>query len=225
MNLKFLLCVCYTAFCYISFGQKISKVDISRIEKETGDAKSAFYYPSLLRKFTTDSMLSETEYQYLYYGNAFYKDYKPYGAGKNEDRFMEYYRKEKYKKALKYGQKVVDENPVNLAMCLRMAVCYKQLGDKVISDRYAAKYFKLMDVIYKSGSGNSIEDAFVVICVNDEYQVLADMDLNSMGQSLMGQTDRLTISPEGQTREPKINELYFNVSLPFSFLSRQFKEK
>lgn len=105
-----------------------------------------------------------------------------------------------------------------------MLVCHTTLGDKKTAKTYANKYFSLLDAIYSSGDGRSIETAYVVIKVADEYELLADLKLSCTKQALIEDTDLLTISTQNQKEEPKITELYFNVSKPLDYLAQEFKK-
>jgi len=156
--------------------------------------------------------------------------YSPYGKGENERKFLEVYNQEKYHDAIPLGQKALLDNPVNLNVLFKLLVCYHSKGYKTTTKKYARLYFGLLNEIYKSGDGRSIATAYVVIKVNDEYQILGDLELQSIGQTLLpeGPTDKITIDTKNQKKvrgQKKISELYFNVAKPMEHLSRQFKKK
>lgn len=212
------------------FGQKISNIDFDLINLQTQDSTSTFYYPVLIQKFLQfDTTLTDKEFCFIYYGNVVTDRYNPYGTSEDEEKFMELYKQEKFKEAIPYGQNTLLNNPVDLKMLYKMLVCYHSLGDKTTANKYANLYFGLLNEIYKSGDGKSIETALVVIKVDDEYQILNDLELQSKGQALLpkGPTDRLSINTKNQKKEKgreKISELYFNVSKPFEYISKQFKK-
>jgi hypothetical protein len=222
-----LVVFCTTNFL---FGQKISNIDFDLIKSQTQDTTSTFYYPVLIQKFLQfDTTLTDKEFCYIYYGNVFTDKYNPYGTGEDEKKFMEFYKQEKFQEAIPFGLNTLIDNPVNLKILYKMLVCYHKLGDKITAKKYANLYFGLLNEIYKSGDGKSIETAFVVIKVNDEYQVLNDLELQSKGQALLsnGPTDRLSIDTKNQKKvkgRKKISELYFNVAKPFEHMSNQFKK-
>ena len=64
--------------------------------------------------------------------------------------------------------------------------------------KYAHLFFGMLNAIMVSGDGRSVESAYVVLKVADEYMVLNDMNLTSSGQALVGMTDKLTIETKGQ---------------------------
>ncbi len=214
----------------VLFGQKISNIDFDLIKSQIQDSTSTFYYPVLIKKFLDlDTTITDKEFCFIYYGNVYFDKYNPYGTGKNEDEFIELYNLGMFKEAIPIGQRTLIDSPVNLRILYKMLVCYHKLGDKVTAKKYANLYFGLLNEIYKSGDGNSIETAYVVVKVNDEYQILNDLGLESKGQALLnGPTDRLTIDTKSQKKvkgKKKITELYFNVAKPFGHMSKQLRKK
>lgn len=209
--------------------QKISDIDFDDIKLRTRDSLSEYYYPLLLHRFLQgDSTLTPQEYRYIYYGNVYYDKYNPYGTSENEKKFLELYTQKEYREALKPGLEELNENPVNMTLLYRVMVCYYRLGEKETMNQYVDMYFSLLNTIYYSGDGKSIQTAYVVIKVQDEYEILSDLELERTKQALVGKTDVFTISPKGQKPakgEKKIRELYFNVSHPLGFLYRQFQKK
>ena len=211
------------------FGQKVSNIDFDEIKLAVQDSSSILFYPLLIERFHwQDAMLTSEEYKYIYYGNIYSDNYNPYGESDNEKKFIEIFNQKKYEEAIPYGEDVIKENPVNLKVLLRMLHCHHQLGNKETAQDYANMYFSLLSVIYASGDGKSIETAYVVIKVSDEYVILNDLDLTRTKQALVGYTDILTIDTKGQKPkkgEKKIKSLYFNVSKPFEYLQKLFKDE
>jgi len=225
-----IVCIFLISNC-IGFSQKFSNIDYSLVETETKDPHSEFYYPYLTKRLLkNDTTLTRKEYQYLYFGNVYIKNYNPYGQSDLEKEFHEIYKNEQYTEAIPVGKRVLAENPVNINVTFKMLVCYHILEIRGTARIYAKKYFSMLDAIYNSGDGKSIETAYVVIKVDDEYQILSDLELQSLGQALLmkGPTDRLTIDTKNQKKikgKKKIKELYFNVNKPFESLSNLLKDK
>lgn len=229
IKLLILVVFCTTNFL---FGQKISNIDFDLIKSQVKDSTSSFYYPVLIQRFLQfDTTLTEQEFCYIYYGNVFADYYDPYGTGENEEKFLEIYEQEKFLEAIPFGEKTLIENPVNLKILLKMLTCYYSLADSTTTKKYANLYFGLLDEIFKSGDGKSIETAYVVNKVNDEYQMLFVLNLQCNGQVLLmeypGPTDKLIIKTKGQKRvkgRKKISKIYFNVAKPFEHMSKQNRE-
>lgn len=224
-------------FCFILvtttgllFGQQLSNINFDEIQSQTQDSSSPFYYPLLIQRFLQfDTTLTERDFKFIYYGNVYTDKYTPYGTKEDEKKFTELYKKEKYQEAIPLGQKALLENAVNLNVLYKLLVCFHALGDKATAQQYANLYFGLLGEIYRSGDGESVETAYVVIKINDEYQLLNELELQSVGQSLLakGPTDLLTIDTKNQKKvkgKKKIKELYFNVAKPFGHMAKQFKK-
>jgi hypothetical protein len=209
--------------------QVISNVDFDKINKNVGDTFSTYFYPKLIdRLLKNDTTILPDEYSHLYFGNALYEKYNPYGRSDKFDEFKSKIKEQDYTGAGLIGKEILKENPVNIEMLYYLLICYDKQGVIDTARMYAKHFFSFLNVIYESGDGKSIQTAFVVMCVDDEYQILDDLGLESTGQALLdGPTDRLTINTKGQKvskGQNKIKELYFNVTKPFEQMSKMFKE-
>ena len=228
MKRKTLMALFCVFILIYTHGQKISNIDFDFINTKIKDSTSTFFYPLLINRFVkVDTTLTEKEYELIYYGNTYSEKYKPYSTSEAEKKFFELYRQEKYKEAIPFGKEVLKENPINLKISFRMLVCFNVLGDKITAKHYANRYFPLLNCIYNSGDGKSIQTAFVVLKVDDEYEILDDLGLSSKGQALVGDTDVLTIDKKNQKvkkGEKKISSLYFNVTKPLDYLQQEFRK-
>jgi hypothetical protein len=204
-----------------AFGQKVLTVDFDSVKVKISDQSSAYYYPDLIKRFVDgDTTLTSDDYFYIYYGTAFAENYNPYGTSDNEEKFYEFYNERKYKKAIPFGEKVLKENPVNLTMSFKMLVCHHVLGDSAGMKKYVLRHLNLQNVIFNSGDGNSIETAYVVLNVSDEYNLLFSMERKSIRQALVGDTDVLTTIFEDEKSDKNTKDIYFNVRMPLDYLDR-----
>ena len=224
--MKILTLIIAVSISIFSYSQTISNINFDKIKSETTDTFSTNFYSLLLqRHIKADTNLIFEEINNIYYGSVFQPNYSPYGRSDSEDDFYKYYKQKKYKKATKYGLKILEENPIDLTMLFKMLVCYNEMGNKEKAELYAFRYFSLLSCIYHSGDGKSIYNSFVVVSVSDAYEILADLQLYSVGQSLQGSTDVIKLDLKSQKSETKIEELYFNVSMPLNHLSKMFNEE
>lgn len=225
----FLILLLFAGITGTVSGQRISDIDFDFIRSQTQDSTSEFYYPVLLQRFLNgDTTLTPEDYRYLYYGNVYSDKYNPYGTSENEKKFLELYAKKEFREALNPGLEELNDNPVNMTLLYRIMVCYYRLGEKETMNQYVDMYYSLLNTVYYSGDGKSMKTAYVVIKVQDEYEVLSDLELERTKQALVGDTDVLTISQKGQKPakgEKKIKTLYFNVSQSLDHLYRQFQKK
>ncbi len=209
------------------FGQLISKVDFDEVKRAVEDENSEYYYPKMQeRVLRLDTTFRGTDYFYLYYGFVFQEKYNPYGMATNEETFMELVKNGAYQEAIPYGITVLAEKPASTSINYYMLLCHHKLEHADTAQWYADIYFSLLDVIYTSGDGKSMESAYVVTEVADEYQIMADLDVMSTSQALSGVTDIITLDQKSQKPakgKKKIKKLYFNVEKPFENLSKMFK--
>lgn len=210
------------------YSQKIGKIDFDEIKLLTQDSLSETYYPKLIERFMSfDTTLTENDFKLIYYGNVFADNYNPYGTSETQREFLELYNKQDYSNAIPLGLQVLKENPINTTVLFKMIIIYYQLSDKENQNKYAMLYYGLLNEIYLSGDGNTCETAMVVIKVSDEYEIIAELQLNVEMQSLVGDCDLMEFEIESQNDEKykvPIEKLYFNVRMPLDNLSKQFKE-
>jgi len=206
--------------------QKVGEIDFDNIKSLTQDSLSATYYPTLISRFMSyDTTLTEYEYKLLYYGNVFTDAYNPYATSDAENEFLELYNKQEYTKAIPLGMKVLAENPINTTVLFKMLVIYNQLADEINEERFAMLYYGLLTQVYYSGDGKTCESAMVVIKVSDEYEIMAELQVNLETQALVGDCDLMEFDIKSQKiekGEKPLKELYFNVRMPLDYLSKQF---
>jgi len=214
--------------CLSGFAQHISNVDFSEVKQAIEDSSSALYYPDLLSRLKEkDSTLKELDFHHLYYGAVFQSNYHPYGTTNAKRIFLELYSEKEYKKALKQGEIVLEENAVDLEILLKISICHLKLDNQDEKRIFARLYYSFLDVIYRSGKGTNADVAFVVTSVDHEYYIAGDLGLNVVYQQLIADCDLLSFSKKGQKKvkgKKKIKELYFNVRMPLMSLSNTYKD-
>ena len=206
--------------------QLISKINFDEIKLIVSDSTSVNYYPRLIERLVSgDSSLTNKEYKYLYYGNVFQEYYYPYGATKKQKLFSEAYSKgDSFGLTEQLGKEVLHENPVNLGVILKMIFLYNGQKNVEKATVFAKMYVSFLEVIYASGTGKDCADSFVVISVDDEYKISADLGLSVAEQALIGSCDRLIFDRKGQKRKSRIKKLFFNVRIPLTYLSKSYNQ-
>ena len=224
MNRSFLLAFMFV-MSFPVFGQKISNVNFDAIKIAIADSSSHLFYPTLVNRFQKqDTTLDHTEFEHLYYGNVFQENYYPYGATDEQRLFIEAYKKnESFKETEQLGFSVLNENPVNLDVLLKMIFLYNREKNIEKATVFAKLYVSFLEVIYESGTGEDCDNGFVVISVDDEYRITADLGLTVVRQALVGSCDHLIFSKKGQKRKSRIKGLFFNVKMPLSYLAKSFQ--
>lgn len=152
--------------------QSISNVDFDEIHSQVSDSNSSFYYPDLLNRIAKfDTTQNDLHFKYLYYGNVFQDMYKPYGKNPHDDLFQQFYNQRKFSKAIEHGRQIMADNPVNIRLAHKMAVCYRSIDMIDTARFYYNLYTGYMKTIYSSGDGLQSISSYVVIKVDDEYMI------------------------------------------------------
>lgn len=205
--------------------QTVSNVNFDEIKVSVSDSASMYYYPNLESRLRLlDTTLSIQEFRYLYYGNVFQEYYHPYGSTEAKRLFLENYSRKSFEEVEELGLKVLEENPVDLEVILKMLFLYAQHENIEKATVFSKIYVSFLEVIYGSGDGMACETAFVVISVDDEYRIAGDLGLNPIKQELIGSCDFLQFSKKGQKRKNRIKALFFNVRMPLTYLSKSFDQ-
>lgn len=208
-------------FSINTIGQVISNVDFNEVERITKNERSDFFYPDLMKRYVdNDTALSSFDYFFLYYGYIYSKDYNPYSVSKKKEKLIKYIKERNYKKIIKTGEKMLKKDPLNLEVLFSMFMSYMETKQKSKADIYAHKYYKIIRTILDSGDGKAEESAFVVTKVRDEYEVLSVLNLESTGQALVGNCDKLKLKTPN---EYGLEQLYFNVEKPLEYLSKSLE--
>ena len=201
--------------------QKISNIDFDDIRNKTTDSTSEFYYPKILKKFIdNDTSITKEELKYVYFGNVFTNEYNPMGDVKGEQDLLNYYKKKDFENAVLTGEKLLEKDPTNLEYYYHLALVYNKLKDSIHMKNCLFKFVFLIETIYHSGDGLSLNTPYVVTRVSDEYQILDDKNLELKSQALIGDCDLLEFK---QPNEKNIDRLYFNVKLSLDYLRNMIK--
>ncbi len=159
----------------------LGKPDLEAIRAATTDEHSRYYYPTLLRAFLrNDTVMSDTEYQYFYYGTLFQEDFDPYRKPYNPEQLealSPLFSKEKLTRAerqsiLDYSMQAVENAPVNLRQINNRIFAYEQRGDVNLARIWQNKLNHLLLVIASSGSGVDRDNAWIVVSPQHEYDFL-----------------------------------------------------
>lgn len=208
-------------FFFISPGlqaqdDEIKPVNFKKLKKEIRKKKSAFYYPDLFDRYLTlDTSLSVEEFRYLYYGFTLQPEYSPYGIPSRQDSLLSYLSRDEliaaeYAMAARIGGDLLKENPFRLRETFITALTNEVAGNTGLSSKYFNFYEKQVAAIMSSGDGMSTKTAFVVIYVQDEYEMVEVLGFEANGTQhlLEGGYDMLELeeNPFG------IDALYFDVN-------------
>lgn len=199
-------------------------VDYAAIEQKTSDSTSAYFFPKLFAKYLAhDSTLAIDDYHHLYYGYTFQPSYNSLARNESE-RLTALLNQEKftpaeYQEIIQLEKNWLETSPFDLEAIYFVLWSYDQLGDQAQVKIWDDKLGGLLDAVLGSGDGSSLETAFHVAKVDDEYFLLEVLGLRYAGeQNLIGSCDYLKI----QENEYGLEGLYFNVERHFACLKKMF---
>ncbi len=196
------------------------------IRQKVNFIQGEYYYPKLLLRFAEgDSTMGPLHYYLIYFGLPFQPHYSPYA--KANDELRKKFLERSYLDALNEGQKIIAENPANVTATYYTFMACKKSGYEAEAALFKSRYFIFMEAILSSGDGKSRETAFVLNSVDDEYQVLAYLDLRFKRNQLKMQEggkffDRFQVKPGKLYRE---KEVYFDITHAFNRLGKQLENE
>lgn len=196
--------------------QELSKPDYTGIEKNIKDKTSQYFYKKLFARFTTaDSTLTLEERRHLYYGFSFTEKYSPYSSSPSGDELKKLLEKEnlsnkEMQKVVLLAGRELDLYPFNIRMREYRQYFLKKLGKNADAALENSRIEIILDAILSTGDGTSKDNAFYVIEVGNEYQLLDILGFEYGGeQSLVeGRYDYLTL----QKNAYNVEGFYFDVS-------------
>lgn len=208
------------ASCCLANAQKIGYTDFDSIKVQVGNKASKYYYPSLLERFfSPDSVFSEEDYKCLYYGAAF-SDYYMQDLYDKEDKILDFFNTARYDTVIVLGDSLIKKTPTNLQLISKMRFAWEQKHNPGQAGFWGKRYDGLVKAITKSGSGKLQNNPYVIMYLDDEYDVLNALGFIYQEQMLIGECDKIVVAPN----EKNIDELWFNVSKPLARPEREIKE-
>ncbi|MCB0540044.1 MAG: DUF4919 domain-containing protein [Bacteroidetes bacterium] len=154
----------------------------------------------------------------LYFGSAFYDNYNPYAESLAYSIIESLYEEKKFKEVIEECNNIIKDNPGIIKPFSYIGEAYYQLGDSAKARLAYTVYYNLLSLPFYSGNGTCYDSAFVVRSISDEYTIMHELGLNSIGQSLNYNNNIPFDILYTQNAEDNEEETgyYFNIYLPFS---------
>ena len=151
---------------------------------------------------------------------AFYEspDYNPHTPMMTYRPLYGALAQKNYAEAIKIAQSVLEKNFVEVNAHMVAQIAYQETGDAERAQFHKFVVEGLLNSIKSKGDGKSMETAFHVISINEEYGLLRSLGLRPIKQALMQDKghffDALTVV-DPQTNQQSM--VYFNVDKPFNW--------
>ena len=217
--LTLILIVCASWAAGVAAELQTSHPDMKAIRMATNDPDSKFYYPRLLKMFmSSDTVMTPEDYRYFYYGTMFQEDYNPYRTDpyEAEQKKLEplYFKQEHLTRAETQqiealAKKSLENNPLDLRQLMYRVYVYEKNKKTNLAKIWKHKLDHLLLTIAQSGTGNSQQDAWVVVYPRHEFDFF-----NLSGGSVLDQSfeppyyEKLTVRNK---KGDKTTEHYFDL--------------
>ena len=90
----------------------------------------------------------------------------------------------KFKEVIEECNNIIKDNPGIIKPFSYIGEAYYQLGDSAKARLAYTVYYNLLSLPFYSGNGTCYDSAFVVRSISDEYTIMHELGLNSIGQGL-----------------------------------------
>ncbi|MEN8119936.1 MAG: DUF4919 domain-containing protein [Bacteroidota bacterium] len=206
------------------------KIDFKEIKTEVLAKNSNFNFEKLIKRYqANDTTLDIIDYKYLYYGYTFTDTYEPYARNSEQEKKVNKLLAKQnptttdYKNILKITSSVLKQNPFDLDMIWITHLSYSKLRKESEAKKWLYKFDKIIETIFKSGDGLSIETAMTVIDTRHEYIILEITGFVFGGQQSLvsGHYDYLKL----KKNQYRIEGLYFNVERLLDVNMQKIKKK
>jgi len=149
------------------------KPDYTVIKEATHDANSIYFYTQLMRKFKNGQQMDMEEKRHLYYGTLFQEGYdKDYTSDLLNDMQVILDKQNPtdadFDDLLDYSQKILEENPFDLAALNYATWVYRKKGMDLQNQLAMIQFSTIVDAIFSSGDGITEKNAFHVIHHRDK---------------------------------------------------------
>lgn len=173
-------------------------------------------------KYVQQLEIGQLDIDYQDFRNSFIES-QQYSVSKSKSTEFLNLRKEMYAKmnksnypeVIKITKQMLSIDYTSMLAHKILRQTYKIMGDTINAAKYETIQFGLLNSIVKNGDGKSIQTAWPVIQIEEEYFILSMLGAKLTEQALVGDVklcDRMTVTEEGETKV-----YYFDVSKLFNY--------
>ncbi|HEY4538554.1 MAG TPA: DUF4919 domain-containing protein [Faecalibacter sp.] len=229
--ISFLLLLMPLVFSVNAQEVEFRTVDYPAIEKMIMDKNSDFYYPTLIERFQKmDTTMTVEHLYHFYYGRIFQKDFDVFETIETPQNIIAIESKNEQltpadiQIVKEYYTTIYKEKPlVDLKTTEILAFIHSFEENLPTVEKIINVYHKLLDALFLTGDGQSMETAIDVINARHEYSILYALGLRSQKQSLHHHQKRSYDLLETKDEQGNEIKLYFDVTKPFEFYDKKFK--
>lgn len=196
---------------------------------QSTDPSSPYYFPKLMKRFeANETVMTTTDYRYLYLGSMFTEDYNPYRRSVYADTVMPLTFKEKHSRAeldimIKYCQMALDDTPFDLSQMNFLIYALREKGKVNLANIWQYRMNRLLEAIVSTGTGADTTSAWYVIYPRDEATIinLSSKRVQSLNPSFV---EPYFDCIEVTDQQGKKQEYYFNIKTVLEEFNRKYPE-
>ena len=213
---KTLLIIFLLSLLNITYAQiTVYDISLDTIQRLVTEDPEAFNSLNM-RCLNPDSVVTISDFFYLYYGSAYVDGYSPYTERTMiipADSLLEANQPDE---VITLCRNLISAHPGFTRPYMYLAFAYDMKGDTVNARIFFDRYYGLLGIPYYSGTGNSFDSAFVVRSVDDEYLIISETGYKPLSQALIEEKDiPYDLMKVRSTETGKEMEIYFNIYQPF----------
>jgi hypothetical protein len=159
------------------------------------------------------------DYRALRDAYALSPGYQPYGV-ESRDEMRKAFAAKDCPNVMKHGDKVLSEIYIDILTHLLMASCLRSGNDQTKADFHRAIGRSLLDSIEASGDGKSPQTAFIVVTIDEEYDLLGLRGLKMKSQSLVHSGGHSFDQMNVEGEDGKTSTVFFQIDRPLAWLSK-----
>lgn len=147
--------------------------------------------------------------------------YQPYGGSFDDTRqaMRKAFAAKDCPNAIANGEKVLNEIYIDLLSHALIGRCYDNANNKPKADFHRAVGRGLVASVSASGDGKTPETAFIVVTIDEEYDLLSTRNLNLISQSLVHSGGHSFDRVEVQDNGGRGSTVFFQIDAPLRWLS------
>jgi hypothetical protein len=110
-------------------------------------------------------------------------------------------------------EELLEEDFMSISTQFVAGIIYDKAGDQEKSEYHMTMARKLIEPVLRSGDGKTLETAYVVLSVSEEFAVLGALGLRGKGQSLLPKDGHHYDCLTCESRSGEEVNMYFNIDI------------
>lgn len=128
---------------------------------------------------------------------------------------------------VRFCENMLAANPMDLEVRMMLEYAFEQLEWFEFAGKQHAFVEGMLSALFNTGDGKSVESAWQVVAVAEEYTALSVMGLKMHSQQLLMADDRyidvMTVGPRVESDDPLV-QLHFDITAPYLHLQNMLTD-